>query len=291
VALHGIAGSLRAFTAERAPVGVVAPLALALSAGPWALARGDGMALLRAAAVLFLVLLALRIADDLRSLAHDRIAHPGRAVPSGRIAARPLAAGAALLLAAALVLGLPHLSLGLVLLAAYYAAYYAAAERIPLVLRPPLVNAVFLAIPPGVALLAHGAVAGRSAQAALAACFWLSAVGHDYAHEVHAQDEMPPGPPTIPPVLGPRRTAALGLACYAAACAAGLLAARAARVPGGWPPLFVASLVLLYGFVGILLVRLIARPCRERARRLYVSGMACFAVPSLALGLDHLLHW
>jgi hypothetical protein len=53
----------------------------------------------------------------------------------------------------------------------------------------------------------------------------------------------------------------------------------------------VAGLVVLYGLVGILLVRLIARPCRARAQRLYVGGMACFAVPSLMLGLDHLLRW
>jgi 4-hydroxybenzoate polyprenyltransferase len=289
-----IAGSLRGFTAERAPVGAVAALALALCAGPWALARGDGSALPRSVAVVFLLLTVLRITDDLRSLEHDRITHPERALPAGRIAARPLAVGAALLCAVAVALSVPRLTLGLGLVAAYYAAYYVLVERIPVVVRPPLVNAVFLAIPPGVGLLS-GAVgaaggAGASALAPLAAFFWLSAVGHDYAHEVHAAEEAPPGPRTVSQVLGPRVTAGVGLCCYVGSCVAGLLAAQRAHVPGNWPPLFVTSLCALFVYVGFLLVRLVARPGRERARRLYVSGVACFAVPSLLLGLDRLLH-
>jgi len=83
--------------------------------------------------------------------------------------------------------------------------------------------------------------------------------------------------------------AGIGLGCYAGGCVAGLVAAHGALVPGSWPPLFVTSLAVLFGYVGFLLVRLMARPGRERARRLYVSGVACFAVPSLLLGLDRLL--
>src|SRR3972149_2029108 len=71
-----IAGSLRVFTAERAPIGVTLGLALGLCAGPWAMAGGDGAALLRSVAVVFLVLVVLRIADDAGSLAHDRVAPP-----------------------------------------------------------------------------------------------------------------------------------------------------------------------------------------------------------------------
>jgi len=300
-----IAGSLRAFAAERAPAGVVVALSVSLCAGPWALAEANGPALLRSVAVVFLVLTVLRIADDLCSLEHDRIASPERALPAGRIAARPLAVGAALLFAAAALLSAPRLTLGLGLVAAYYAAYYALVERIPVVLRPPLVNAVFLAIPlgvgmlggaagtdgaatvAGVQLLGGGTGAGRAAFLGL--CFWLSAVGHDYAHEVHALDEAHPAPHTCSQALGPRVVAGIGLGCYAGGCVAGLLATRGAFVPGSWPPLFVASLAVLFGYVGSLLVRLMARPSRERARRLYVSGVACFAIPSLLLGLDRLL--
>jgi len=294
-----ILGSLRAFAAERAPAGVVLALSVSLCAGPWALAGEDGPALLRSVAVVFLVLTVLRIADDLCSLEHDRIANPQRALPAGRIAARPLAIGAGLLFAAAALLSAPRLTLGLGLVGGYYAAYYALVERIPVVLRPPLVNAVFLAIPMGVRLLGGEAAvsgaaiftgdAGVSAPALLVAFFWLSAVGHDYAHEVHASDEAHPALHTCSQVLGPRVTAGVGLGCYAAGCVAGLLAARGAFVPGSWPLLFVASLGALFGYVFVLLARLIARPGRERARRLYVSGIACFAVPSLLLGLDRLL--
>jgi hypothetical protein len=297
----GVLASLRAFAAERAPVGVVLPLAASLCVGPWALAGGDGPALLRSVAVAFLILTALRIADDLRSLEHDRAFAPERGLPSGRIAARPLALGVALLFVAAVLLSAPWLSLGLALLAAYYAAYYALGERVPVVLRPPLVNAAFLAIPLGVTALSGaagppgaGAVlasvgSGAGRAALLGLCFWLSAVGHDYAHEVHAAAEARPGLRTPCRVLGPRPTAVIALGCYAGGWTAGMLAGGGAFGPGSWPPLFAASLGILFGYVAVLLVRLIAAPGRGRARRLYVAGFACFAVPSLLLGLDRLL--
>jgi hypothetical protein len=114
---------------------VVLALSVSLCAGPWALAEANGPALLRSVAVVFLVLIVLRIADDLCSLEHDRIASPERALPAGRIGARPLAVGAALLFAAAALLSAPRLTLGLGLVAAYYAAYYALVERIPVVLH------------------------------------------------------------------------------------------------------------------------------------------------------------
>lgn len=284
-----IARSLRVFADERAPAGVTLGLSFGLCVGPWAITGGDGPALLRVVAIVFLVLVVLRIADDLRSLDHDRIASPERSLPAGRIAVRPLVAGAAALFAAALLLSVPRLSLALGLLALYYAGYYALAERVPVVVRPVLVNAVFLVIPAAVGLM--GGDVRRHGLAMFGLFFWLSAVGHDYAHAVHAAGESPAGVQTCSGVVGPRLTAVVGLACYGGGCAAGLLAVRwAPALEGGdWPPLFLAGLVALFAWVAYLLVRLIARPSRDRARPLYVSGFACFAVPSLLLGLDRLL--
>ncbi len=288
------ARSLRAFADERASVPVAGALALALCAGPWALARGDGPALTRAALVLFFVLLALRIVDDLCSVAADRLAHPGRGLPSGRIATGPLAAAAATLYAAALLVGGSRLAPGLLALGACYAAHYSLADRIPLVVRPALVNAVFGAIPFGVArLVAADARGGADARAvaALALTFWLAAVGHDVAHEVHAQSERPPGPPTVSATIGPRAAALAALGCYVAAFAAGVWSAGAVAARMGPPRLFVASLAVLSAGTLALLAALVARPCHGRARRLYVVGVLAFAVPSLMLGLDRLLSW
>jgi hypothetical protein len=293
-----VAAALRAFAAERAPVGVVGALAAALSAGPWALVRGDGAAFLRGAVVTGLVLFILRAVDDLRSVAHDRLAHPGRGLPSGRIPRRPLAAGAALLGVTAALAGGPVLAAGLAALAAWYAAYFALVARVPPVARPPLVNAVFLGIPLGVAALAEARVgpatglAGDPGLVALALFYWLSATGHDFAHEVHAADEAPAGPPTTPSAsIGGRTAAILGFGCYAAAFAGGLAAARAAPSRGVTPHLFTGALVVLSAYLGLRLVRLVVHPCRERARRLYVAGVACFALPSLLLAADRLLGW
>lgn len=284
-----IARSLRVFADERAPIGVTLGLALGLCAGPWAMAGGDGAALLRVVVIVYLVLVVLRIADDVRSLDHDRIASPERSLPAGRISVPALVAGAAVLFAAALLLSVPRASLALALLALYYAGYYALAERIPVVVRPVLANAVFLAIPASVGLVG-GDVRWRGA-VTLGLFFWLSAVGHDYAHDVHAAGESPAGVQTCSQAVGPRLTAGIGLACYAGGCAAGLLAVRGAPAlgGGGWPLLFLVGLTVLFAYVAYLLVRLIAQPSRARARRLYVSGFACFAVPSLLLGLERLL--
>ncbi|OGT92182.1 MAG: hypothetical protein A2083_02840 [Gemmatimonadetes bacterium GWC2_71_9] len=284
-----IAGSLRVFTAERAPIGVTLGLALGLCAGPGAMAGGDGVALLRSAALVFLVLVVLRIADDVHSLDHDRIASPERSLPAGRISMRPLVAGAAVLFAVALLLSVPRASLALGLLALYYAGYYALGQQIPVVVRPVLVNVVFLTIPACVGLVA-GDVRWRGV-VMLGLFFWLSAVGHDYAHAVHAAGESPAGVQTCSQVVGPRLTAGVGLACYVGGCAAGLLAVRGAPALGGgdWPLLFLVGLTALFAHVAYLLVRLIAHPSRARARRLYLSGVACFAIPSLLLGLDRLL--
>jgi 4-hydroxybenzoate polyprenyltransferase len=253
------------------------------------LAGGDALALARSVGVVLLVLVVLRIADDLRSIEHDCIASPERGLPAGRIRARPLAAGAALLFVAAAALAAPRLTAALLLAGCYYAAYYRLAERVPLILRPPLVNAVFLAIPSAVGILSRAA--GASGLGLLGLLFWLSAVGHDFAHEVHARREARPGVVTVSQALGPRLTSAIGAACYAGAFAAGLLAAHRARALGSWPPLFVTGLAALYAYTGVLLVGLIARPSRSRARRLYVRGVVCFAVPSLLLGFDRVLGW
>lgn len=283
-----IARSLRVFADERAPIGVTLGLSFGLCVGPWAMTGGDGPVLLRVVVIVFLVLFVLRIADDVRSLDHDRIASPERVLPAGRISMPALVAGAAVLFAAALLLSVPRLSLALGLLALYYAGYYALGEQIPVVVRPVLVNAVFLTIPACVGLVG-GDVRWRGV-VMLGLFFWLSAVGHDYAHAVHAAGESPAGVQTCSQALGPRLTAGVGLACYVGGCAAGLLAVRGAPALGGgnWP-LYLVGLTALFAHVAYLLVRLIAHPSRARARRLYVSGFACFAVPSLLLGLDRLL--
>jgi len=284
-----IARSLKVFADERAPIGVTLGLSFGLCAGSWAMSGADGPALLRVVAIVFLVLLVLRIIDDVRSLDHDRIASPERSLPAGRISVRPLVAGAAVLFAAALLLSVPRLSLALGLLALYYAGYYVLAERIPVVMRPALVNAVFLAIPAAVGLM--GGDVGRHGLALLGLFFWLSAVGHDFAHAVHAAGESPAGVQTCSHVVGPRLTAVIGLACYVGGCAAGVLAVRGvpALEGGDWPRLFLVGLAALFARVAYLLARLIARPSRARARPLYVSGFATFVVPSLLLGLDRLL--
>jgi hypothetical protein len=235
----------------------------------------------------FLILFVLRIVDDIVSVEEDEITNPTRALPSGRVDLQALARGAVLLTVAALVCGFGWLSLGLLVLGIYYVGFFLCARHIPFFVKPWFVNAVFFVIPMQISWI-QGTFAG-SILCTFGLFFWLSAVGHDFAHSVHAQGESHADVPGICETLGPRNAALVGLCCYVGAFAAGVW--LACGLPGYWPIplLFLSGLALLFAWVNVLLIKLIADPCAERARRLYVGGFAFFLVPSLLLWIDNSL--
>jgi hypothetical protein len=285
--VRGIVGALSDFAAERFPLRVTVPLAVALSAGPYALSGGGSAGFARSVLAVFLVLFVLRIVDDLRSVSVDRLLHPARGLPVGRIAVPALKAGAACLLIAAFAVSAGRPTIPLTLLAAWYAVYFRSERHIPLVLRPWAVNVVFLWIPLHVVL--SGGHLDPSAVAPVAAFFWLSAVGHDYLHDVRAATEAPVAPETCGRCLGPRGAVLVGTVCFVGAFVAGAwLGLRGGGVSSA-PPLFLASLAVLLPLVGYLAGRLMAHPSRARARPFYVTGFAAFVLPSALLGLDRLL--
>lgn len=266
--VRGVAAALSGFAAERFPLRVTGPLAAALAAGPYAAAGGGAVGFMRSAMSVFLVLLAVRIVDDIRSIADDRVCHPERGLASGRIAVRPLGVGAICSLGTAFLVSAGTASAALALLALAYAAYFAVERRIPLVARPPAVNTVFVWIPVHVALI--GQEFDPATAAGFAAFFWLPAVGHDYLHDL---DESAGTTRTVRRHLG------------VASCAGGFSAGAWLALRGGVaqaPPLFLAGLVLLFTYLGYLVARSMVRP-------IYVAGFAAFALPSALLGLDRLL--
>jgi 4-hydroxybenzoate polyprenyltransferase len=281
-----IARALRDFAAERFPIGVALALSFALCVGPYAIVGGEWSVLPRAVAAAFLVLFVLRIADDVLSIDDDRVASPERSLPVGRISLPALWSGALALAVVALVVSFGWLSLALVLLALYYAGYFSVAERVPVAVRPVLVNVVFLLIPLSIGLLQGDVL--RPVLWMIGLFFWLAAIGHDYAHSVHDESESTVGVATCSRILGPRTAAAIGLACYVGAFVVGLLAGGLRGLEGPHV-LFLIGLTVLFAHVAFLCGRLIREPSRARARRLYVSGVCFFAVPSLLLGVDRLL--
>jgi len=285
--IRDIARALRIFASERYPTVVALPVALCACLGPYAVAGGGWSVLVRVVVTTFLVLFALRIVDDIVSVEEDEKTNPSRALPSGRVDIQMLARGAVALTGAALVCGFGWLSLGLAVLGLYYVGFFLCIRHVSVILKPWFVNIVFFAIP-----IQLSWIQGRHAGLFLCTFgvfFWLTAVGHDFAHSVHAPGESHGDTPSASEILGPRRAALVGLACYVGAFAAG--ATLAYGLPGyrPIPILFSLGLALMFVRVCVLLIELIAHPCVERARRLYVGGFAFLLVPSFLLWIDRVL--
>jgi len=279
-----IARALRVFAHERYPIEVALPISVCLCVGPYAIAGGSWTTLLRAVVATFLFLFVLRIVDDILSISEDKTEHPGRALPSGRVSIPALGSGAALLFALALLVSYSWLSLFLILQALYYVGYFCCVKRIPAAIKPLLLNLVFLAVPSYVSL-----IEGDRSQPwpfLLGFLFWLSVVGHDYAHNVKASSEFSLEVPQAR-VLGARGAALVGLVFYAGAFTAGALFVLQ-RGELQRSSFFLLGLALMFVHVMFSLIKLLVQPCCAQARRLYVSGYAFFLIPSLLLGLDRL---
>jgi 4-hydroxybenzoate polyprenyltransferase len=278
--------ALLLFVRERFSPLASVPMAVALYLGPARLLRpGPGQAAIGVVTV-FLMLLSLRIADDLDDIDKDRRSHPERGLPSGRIGARPLRRAGAWLAVLTLLLNIsePARLLFLCILSAHYLLYFGRLKRaLPRLVRPFASNLIF-----GGAVVY--AVTPTSSWAALTLSVlrvapwlglfsWLGAVAHEYAHNV-----MPPAAdradgPGYATILGARGTAlAASLLFLGAAAAGGALWLALER-----PEAFGCTLLVTSAALAFLLVRLVARPTPELARPLYVAGMAFFLLPLLAL--------
>lgn len=136
------------FIAERFPLKATLPLTAILVMGPMSSAQftiADGIFII---ATLFLTLLAVRMADDLASIDTDRITHPDRGLPSGRINATRLTYSMVSIAAIVVVLNLfgGHFRDTLVLVG-YYCLYFLSIRKFPLLMKPILSNVVFCWIP------------------------------------------------------------------------------------------------------------------------------------------------
>ena len=134
------------FGVERFPAWATVPIAALLFAAPASFGHSGPIEAAEGSLATFLGLLCLRIADDLEDLETDRVLHPERGLPSGRIdAARLREAGLALGVA---LVALESSSLWRLAFflgsCAFYRAWYAAwRPRFHRVARPFLSNLVF----------------------------------------------------------------------------------------------------------------------------------------------------
>ncbi len=274
---------IRLFVKERFPLPVTLPLTFILFAGPASLSPPGLSKTAAGWASTFLALLCLRMADDLASLATDRVRHPGRGLPAGRIRASRLRAFVAAGTGAVVLLQVGSPALFLILGgAAFYLLYFRVRERLPVILRPFFSNAVFAVIP-----LYAGCLGGnlKPAQVFLAAFVWLGAVAHEWAHNVHGPGEAGPGPAGYVQAIGSRPAAGVALALFALAAVFAWLAWRGT----GKPLLFGVFLGLTSIHVAFLGIRLIREPARNQAKPFYVAGFTFFLLPLAGLLLDGFL--
>lgn len=220
--------------------------AVTLGGRPW---RPTGATWVRVASVV-LALLFLRMLDDQKDLAHDRVHHPDRPLVTGAVTAAELRGAMAVLTAvvAGLNAALSPAAVLLILSALCYATSLAALERLSAAVRDrQLLN---LAVSYPVQVLLGVYVYGSSAAAGTVSPDWRGAVllalsACVFLHFEFARKtawQAPPGARLYSAGLGPRRSAAVTAACAAGAAvcqlvlfppdgAAGLLPCLTAALP------------------------------------------------------------
>ena len=273
---------LARFVAERFSPLVTIPLASAVYGAPAALGRpGIG----RAAAgwtATFLMLLALRMSDDLADRDRDRLLHPDRGLVLGRIDPARLSAIRWALAASIIALDLAwpgRLALA-VLAGGGFAFHLTVRRRLPPLARPLSSNLAFPLI------VLHGGEPGQlRAALLLALAAWLTAVAHEIAHNVQPAERDREVGPGYAERLGARGAAVLAFGLFAAAAAAqGRL-----WLDLGRPAVFGAGLAASAAILAAGSLRLLLRPTPEAARPFYLGGMLVGSLPPLALVAGRLL--
>jgi 4-hydroxybenzoate polyprenyltransferase len=270
-------GALRDFVRERFPLWATVPIAGLLHGAPASLGRTSPAEVAEGTLATFVGLLCLRIADDLADLDRDRALHPRRGLCSGRIdPARLLHANLALGAALVVLESTSGWRLGIFLGGcAFYRAWLSRwRAQVHPVVRPFLSNLVF-----PLAVL-HGAGPGAWRPALLLGLFaWLTAVAHEFAHNVRTPEEDGPLGPGYARALGARGTAILGAVLFAAAALVAVLLWGVL----GRPPVFGGALVAASAGMAFFLARLLRDRGSVSARSLYRAGIVFALVPALGL--------
>ena len=277
--------NLSVFIRERFPLKVTLPLSAILCAAPLSFTPCRAAHVAVGCVSVFLALLCLRIADDLSSLEADRLTHPDRGLPSGRINATSL--GHALCVLVALLLAVNSSSLHRVVLllatTAFYGLFNANRQRIGVLPRPLFSNIVFAGIPLYVCYLGR---ANPNLPHLLYGLFvWISAVAHEYAHNAHGPGEGVAGIKDYSAVLGARGTAIAATFGFAAAAVTGSLFWATC----GQPPVFAVMLTATFIHIMYLGAKSIRHPVAANAQPFYICGFTFFLIPSIGLIVDCML--
>ena len=229
--------------------------------------------------------------DDFVSIDIDRVIHPERGLPSGRVNRELLKRGMWILVTILLAVNLLRGD-GLVALTGvlYYIFYFRAKYKLTLLSRPMYSNLIFLGIAPYVCYSVSGTVS--LAHLVLGVFMWVAVLGHEFAHNV---EEKPEKWETrivwelrmrhsYSSFLGADRCALVAAALFTMACSLGVLFWFLA----GKPLIFLFLLAGAEIHIVLLLARLLEKPVKRNAKPFYVAGFTFFLLPCLGLYIDRL---
>ncbi len=269
------------FSRERFPARVTIPLSLVLFGAPASLVRPDAHRWVTGAATVFLALLALRIVDDISDIEMDAISKPERGLVCGRIDITQVKRGSSTCAALIALLNTSWPSLLTVsATAGFYAIFYGQRHRIPIMLRPFLINMIFFIIPVYVSSLKN--FYDIYSILLLALFVWLAVVAHDFAHSVHGPDEGFDAIKSFSDCIGAKGSALLSAVLFACSGITGTVF----WYLSGAGPLFLISLCCTSAFIGLRCRELIKRPRKATAKKFYVAGFLFFIVPLTAIIIE-----
>ncbi len=232
----------------------------------------------------FIILLTIRIADDLTSLDEDKSHHPQRGLVSGRIDRKALIWSLSYLGVFICILNLSAKQIGiLTFIFIYYALFFFFRTKTSLLLKPFFSNAIFLVLP----FYATGShILNENPRILFLGLFlWAGAIAHEYSHNVHDLEEKTEYEKTYSTLLGPRNAAILSLILFLSSFLFGVLFWYFT----GKSYFFICTLVLLTLHMLYHYQKIIKKPCDKNAQPFYIFGFTYFLLPLCAFIVDYFL--
>ncbi|MET1077841.1 MAG: UbiA family prenyltransferase [Pseudomonas sp.] len=265
------------YARERSPLLLTALLSLLLFAAGLHDFAVEPLLFFRGWLSMCLLLFLLRVSDDICDIPLDRLAHPERALCSGRAPLNRINAFRALavLCLLGLQIGHPAALLLVTLTLVFFSLFFRFKPDLHPLLHTALLDGALGLFPLYAGLLLYGEIG--TAQLLMGAFIWLGALAHDYAHSVPDRRDSAVQRLNAITRVEPALLACLSLLLFVLSAGVGLRLACSNGLPWG----FLGGLLLMTPLILRLEYRLLRRPCAETAKPFYITGFLFFLVPIL----------
>lgn len=275
------------FIIERFPLWVAIPLTAILCISALCLYNFSVIKLTLCFATVFMGLLILRAGDDICSIGTDRIKSPDRSLPSGRIDLNALIKAICFLVVLIIAINIySFYSSGvwfILIVTAYYIAFYKGIKYLPILIKPLFSNIIFLCIPLYCSLISTNKITVEGIL--LGSFIYTAAIAHEYAHNAVVTEQERHGLVVYIDIIGSRGTAVLSMLCFIASFCCGMLF----WLKASKPILFLTALIAGIIHIAFLELKVCTKPTVNNSRAFYIFGFTFFLLPLLGLIIDKLL--